>query len=83
MIPFVISVGGKVETFRPNEDFNEGHERLHWSLEGIEKLIRLGLWHREYDLRGRLKSKPPQVEKVIEAALRKPVKKPQLPLLSQ
>ena len=82
MIPFSISVGGKVETFRPIEDFTDGHERLHWTLGGIEKLIKMGLWRREYDLRGKLKSKPPRVEAVVEAVNRKACRKPAIPTLA-
>ena len=63
---FTIKVGARKETFRPNEDFAEGHDRLHWTLAGIEKLIVLGIWKREYTLRGALKTKPPRVEKLLE-----------------
>lgn len=55
---FTIKIGAREETFRPTEDFAEGHDRLHWTLAGIEKLIMLGVWKREYTLRGALKMKP-------------------------
>jgi hypothetical protein len=80
MTPFTVSVSGKTETFLPADDFTEGHERLHWTLGGIEKLIKIGLWRREYDLRGKLKSKPPRVEAVIEALNRLPRRNPAAPL---
>jgi hypothetical protein len=83
MDPFTLSLGGQSETFRPAEDFSEGHDRLHWTLAGIEKLIRLGLWRREYDMRGKLKTKPPHVEMVIEAASRTKRKRSIIPPLSQ
>ena len=59
---FTIANGGRSETFRTHVDFTEGYDRLHWTLSGIEKLINLGLWKREYTLRGTLKTKPPRVE---------------------
>jgi len=65
---FTIRIGTREETFLPTEDFAEGHERLHWTLAGIEKLITLGVWKREYTLRGILKTKPPRVEKLLELA---------------
>ena len=65
---FTIRVGTREETFRPTEDFAEGHDRLHWTLAGIEKLITLGVWKREYTLRGILKTKPPRVEKLLGLA---------------
>ena len=83
MNPFTLSLSGQSETFRPAEDFSEGHDRLHWTLAGIEKLIRLGVWRREYDLRGKLKTKPPHVETVIEAASRNRRKRAAIPPLSQ
>jgi hypothetical protein len=83
MNSFTLSLGGQSETFRPAEDFSDGHDRLHWTLSGIEKLIRLGVWRREYDLRGKLRTKPPHVETVIEAASRTKRKKSVIPPLSQ
>ena len=83
MKPFTVSLGGQSETFRPAKDFSEGHDRLHWTLAGIDKLIRLGVWRREYDPHGKLKTKPPQVEMVIQAANRNKRKKAFIPPLSQ
>ena len=71
MEQFTIKIGGREETFRPIEDFAEGHERSHWTLSGIEKLIRIGAWKREYTLRGTLKTKPPSVERLLEIAKRR------------
>lgn len=82
MIPFSVSVAWKVEIFRPIEDFTDGHERLHWTLGGIEKLIKMGLWRREYGLRSKLKSKPPRVEAGIEAVNRKARREPAIPTLA-
>jgi hypothetical protein len=83
MIPFTVSRSGKIETFLPAEDFSEGHDRVHWTLSGIEKLIKLGLWCREYDLRGNLKSKPPLVETIIATTTPTKRKKPMIPPLSR
>jgi hypothetical protein len=83
MTPFTVSVGKMTETFWPIRDFAEGHDHFHWTLDGIEKLIRIGLWRRDYDLRGKLKSKPPRVEAVIEAVNRRPRRVPSIPPLSQ
>ena len=79
---FSVAHNGRIETFRFGEDYEDGHERLHWTLPGIEKLIRLGLWRREYDLRGRLRSVPPRVEGLIEKP-RAVRRNPTIPPLSQ
>jgi hypothetical protein len=67
---FTIVNGERSETFRPQVDFAEGYDHLHWTLSGIEKLIKLGLWKREYSLRGALKTKPPRVERLQALASR-------------
>lgn len=69
MDTFTIKFRDREETFRLMEDFAEGHDRYHWTLAGIEKLIRLGVWKRDYTLRGALKTKPPRVEKLLELAV--------------
>ena len=83
MDSFSISHIEGIETFRFGEDYCDGHERLHWTLRGIEKLIRLGLWRREYDLRGKLRSTPPRVEYLIEQANRTVRRRVPIPPLSQ
>ncbi len=62
MHKFYITVGHLTETFRSESDYGPGETREHWTLAGLEKLIRLGLWHRELDKRGNVKVKPPTVE---------------------
>lgn len=58
-------VGGEPATFRFGVDFAEGEHRLCWTLPGIDKLIGLGLWKREFDGRGNLVSKPVSVEALM------------------
>jgi hypothetical protein len=48
--------------FRFGPDFTGGETRLCWTAQGLEKLIEIGLWQREFDKRGNLKSKPLGVE---------------------
>ncbi len=62
MHKFYITVGHLTETFRSGSDYGPGETREHWTLAGLEKLIRLGLWRRELDKRGNVKVKPPTVE---------------------
>ena len=80
---FSIAGNDRIETFRLGDDYGEGHDRLHWTLRGIEKLIRLGLWRREYDMRGKLKSKPPRVETIIELGIPRRHGKSVIPTLMQ
>lgn len=53
-------------TFRYGVDFGDGNGRLCWTPTGITKLINVGLWRREFNDRGDLKSKPMSVEAVME-----------------
>jgi hypothetical protein len=66
---FSIAANGRVETFRRGEDYGEGHERLHWTFRGIEKIILLGLWKREFRPDGSLKSKPLRVEQAMKMTM--------------
>ncbi len=52
MHKFYITVGHLTETFRSGSDYGPGETREHWTLVGLEKLIRLGLWRRELNKRG-------------------------------
>ena len=65
---FSIDKNDRIETFRMGDDYAEGHERLHWTLRGIEKIIRLGLWAREFRPDGSLKTKPLRVEEAMDLA---------------
>lgn len=49
MHEFSITGRGRTETFRIGNDYGPGELRHHWTLSGLEKLIRLGLWKRELD----------------------------------
>ncbi len=60
MHEFNIRVGERAETFRIERDYAPGDTRQHWTLAGLEKLIRLQLWKRELDRGGNVKVKPPQ-----------------------
>jgi hypothetical protein len=80
---FSIAGNDRIERFRLGDDYGEGHDRLHWTLRGIEKLIRLGLWRREYDMRGKLKSKPLRVEVLMELGVPKRYGKSVIPTLRQ
>ena len=53
-------------TFFEGHDFAEGEDRLCWTMAGLNKLIALSLWHREFDQRGNLRSKPITVEAVMQ-----------------
>jgi hypothetical protein len=44
MNDFDVRIGKVTATFRINVDFDEGEDRLCWTLSGLEKLIGLGLW---------------------------------------
>jgi hypothetical protein len=65
MDEFRITGRGRTETFRLGNDYGPGEVRQHWTLSGLEKLIRLGLWKRELDGGGKVKLKPPTVEMVM------------------
>ena len=64
MHPFRITIDGKTETFAADTDFADGEHRQHWTLAGLDKLIKLGLWERRLDRRGSVLKKPPTVEHV-------------------
>jgi hypothetical protein len=68
MDEFQITAKGRTETFRIGNDYGPGEIRQHWTLSGLEKLIRLGLWKREIDKRGRVKAKPPGPSAYAEIA---------------
>jgi hypothetical protein len=53
-------------SFFHSHDFAEGEDRLCWTMAGLYKLIALGLWRREFDQRGNLKSKPLTVEAAMK-----------------
>jgi hypothetical protein len=55
---FRLSAAEQDVTFRYGLDFVEGNDRLRWTPAGIDKLLAAGLWRREFDGRGNLKSKP-------------------------
>jgi hypothetical protein len=57
MEDFKFSVGQQNVIFRYGVDFVEGN-RLRWTPAGIDKLLAAGIWRREFDQRGNLKSKP-------------------------
>lgn len=64
MHAFKITTDTATETFSPGADFADGETRSHWTLSGLEKLVRLGLWQRRLDRRGTVLEKPPLVEDV-------------------
>jgi hypothetical protein len=68
MDEFQITAKGRTETFRIGNDYGPGEIRQHWTLSGLEKLIRLGLWKREIGKRGGVKAKPPTVEMMMRLA---------------
>ncbi len=73
MRDFTIRVQGEAVSFRFGIDFTEGERRLCWTLPGIDKLIAVGLWRREFDKRGNLRNKPVPVETLMrEACVRAP-----------
>jgi hypothetical protein len=55
---FRLAAGDRNVTFRFGVDFVEGNDRLRWTPAGIDKLLAAGLWKREFDSRGNLRSKP-------------------------
>ncbi len=57
MHDFNIRVRDQTMTFQFGVHFVEGESRLCWTLAGIEKLIAAGLWRREFDWQGKLRSK--------------------------
>jgi hypothetical protein len=63
---FEFSVGEQKLTFRYGIDFVEGNNRFCWTPAGIDKLLAVGLWRREFDGRGNLKSKPVTVEAAMK-----------------
>jgi hypothetical protein len=68
MRDFNIRVRDQTLTFQFGVHFAEGERRLCWTLPGIEKLIAAGLWRREFDRQGRLRSKPISVEALMRKA---------------
>jgi hypothetical protein len=65
MRDFVIRTSNVTAVFRFGLDFTEGEQRLCWTRSGLEKLIELDLWRREFDARGNLKTKPMRVEEAL------------------
>ena len=63
---FSLSAGDRTVTFRFGVDFVEGNERLRWTPAGIDKLLSAGLWKREFDERGNLRSKPVTPETAMQ-----------------
>jgi hypothetical protein len=63
---FTLTLGKSTATFRFGVDYAEGDNRFCWTLAGIEKLIACGLWKREFDKCGNLKSKPMTVEAAMK-----------------
>jgi hypothetical protein len=74
MRAFSVTVDNASETFNPGTDFADGESRQHWTFEGVEKLIRLGLWRRCLDRRGTVLEKPPAVERVRRLPGARPIK---------
>ncbi len=68
MHQFRITAANRTETFREGNDYAPGETRQHWTLSGLEKLIKLHLWKREIDKRGNVKVKPPSVEMIMRLA---------------
>ena len=64
MRAFRITIGKSTAVFRRGADFADGDNRAHWTLEGLQKLIDLGVWERQLDRRGTVLKKPPTVEDV-------------------
>ena len=73
MKAFKITVGSVSASFAPGKEFSEGDERAHWTLEGLDKLILLGIWERQLDRRGTVLKKPPTVEEVGRMPAARPV----------
>jgi hypothetical protein len=76
MRDFTVTVDGRKQTFTFGLHFVEGNERDCWTPDGITKLINAGLWRREFDQRGNLKTKPPTVADVMRMAKRQLEKAP-------
>jgi hypothetical protein len=68
MQDFKLSNNSFFATFFEDHDFAEGEDRLCWTMVGLNKLIALGLWRREFDGPGNLKSKPPTVADLMRMA---------------
>jgi hypothetical protein len=68
MRDFNVRVRDQLVTFQFGVHFVEGESRLCWTLPGIEKLIAAGLWRREFDRQGKLRSKPISVEYLMRKA---------------
>jgi hypothetical protein len=68
MRDFNVRVHDQLVTFQFGVHFVEGESRLCWTLPGIEKLIAAGLWRREFDRQGNLRSKPMSVEFLMRKA---------------
>ena len=73
MRAFKITIGGTTATFRPGKEFSDGEERAHWTLDGLEKLIQLGVWERQLDRRGNVLKKPPTVEEISRLPTAQPL----------
>jgi hypothetical protein len=63
---FRLSAGDQNVTFRFGVDFVEGNDRLRWTPAGIDKLLAAGLWKREFDRCGNLRSKPATPEMAMQ-----------------
>jgi hypothetical protein len=70
MNSITLSLDGRKHTFLYIVHFVDGNDRLVWTPDGIKKLINVGLWRREFDSRGNLKTKPPKVADVVRMAQR-------------
>jgi hypothetical protein len=66
---FRLASNGFFATFFEGHDFDEGEDRLCWTMAGLNKLMALGLWKRELDQRGNLKAKPPTVAQMMGLAM--------------
>jgi hypothetical protein len=67
MHDFSLNLDKGTATFQFELDFTDGVDRLCWTPIGIEKLIKLGLWKRQFD---RLITKPMAVETLMRVAAR-------------
>jgi hypothetical protein len=70
MPEFSLNIGGRKHVFLFGIHYVEGNDRFCWTEAGIKKLINAGLWRREFDGRGNLKSKPPTVPDLIRVSKR-------------
>ncbi len=66
MHDFTVTLGRRKANFTFGTDFSEGENRLCWTLAGLDKLIALGLWRREFDRHGNLIAKPMTVEMAMK-----------------